>query len=44
MSEPEDAEDVAAAREALARIESGDTPIPLDELVAEIDPHVRWVP
>lgn len=32
----EDAEDVAAAREALARIDAGDKPVPLAELRAEL--------
>ncbi|GAA2222857.1 hypothetical protein GCM10010429_57310 [Micromonospora olivasterospora] len=32
----EDAADVAAAREALARIDAGDTPVPLTELRNEL--------
>jgi len=32
----EDAGDVAAARETLARIDAGDTPVPLDELRREL--------
>ncbi|MCZ7439141.1 type II toxin-antitoxin system prevent-host-death family antitoxin [Micromonospora sp. WMMC241] len=33
----EDAVDVAAAREALARIDEGETPLPLAELRKELD-------